>query len=141
MLGGDSQVPAVTVGSAGNSLLIKKVSAEDSDERMPAEGDRLSQIEIEVLRAWIDGGDPLLYPVVPSFDVRASKRLPRENLVLESGTVAFWHRPAYTPGNRNGNGNGNGHAMRPTCPECSSTVMFQEGCVTCQACGWNQCGS
>lgn len=52
--------------------------------------------------AWIDGGDQLLYPVRPSFDVRAPRRLPRENLALESGTVAFWHRPAYTPGNRNG---------------------------------------
>ncbi|MCH7705416.1 MAG: TSCPD domain-containing protein, partial [Chloroflexi bacterium] len=39
------------------------------------------------------------------------------------------------------NGNGNGHSMRPACPECGSPVMFQEGCVTCQACGWNQCGS
>ena len=43
--------------------------------------------------------------------------------------------------NGNGNGNGNGHSTRPACPECGSAVMFQEGCVTCQACSWNQCGS
>ena len=49
--------------------------------------------------------------------------------------------------------NGNGHATgeeAPTgqaataigfsCPECGGPVIFQEGCVRCQACAWNQCG-
>jgi ribonucleoside-diphosphate reductase alpha chain len=27
-----------------------------------------------------------------------------------------------------------------SCPECSGPVAFQEGCVICQACAWNQCG-
>lgn len=26
------------------------------------------------------------------------------------------------------------------CPECGGTVAFQEGCVICQVCAWNQCG-
>jgi ribonucleoside-diphosphate reductase alpha chain len=26
------------------------------------------------------------------------------------------------------------------CPECGGPVAFQEGCVRCQACAWNQCG-
>ena len=26
------------------------------------------------------------------------------------------------------------------CPECGGTVAFQEGCVICQICAWNQCG-
>ena len=50
----------------------------------------------------------------------------------------------------NGNGHANGHgkveAYQPvsavgfSCPECGGPVAFQEGCVICQACAWNQCG-
>ena len=40
----------------------------------------------------------------------------------------------------NGNGNGNGHSAGQICPECGGPVAFQEGCVVCQACAWNQCG-
>ena len=50
----------------------------------------------------------------------------------------------------NGNGHANGHgkveAKQPvpavgfSCPECGGPVAFQEGCVVCQACAWNQCG-
>ena len=41
-----------------------------------------------------------------------------------------------------GNGNSNGHDHTPTqaCPECGGPVAFQEGCMTCQVCAWNQCG-
>ncbi|MBI2171367.1 MAG: adenosylcobalamin-dependent ribonucleoside-diphosphate reductase [Chloroflexi bacterium] len=46
---------------------------------------------------------------------------------------------------------GNGEAHGPSaphaataigfaCPECGGPVAFQEGCVRCQACAWNQCG-
>ena len=50
----------------------------------------------------------------------------------------------------NGNGHANGHgkveakqsvsAVGFNCPECGGPVAFQEGCVVCQACAWNQCG-
>ena len=50
----------------------------------------------------------------------------------------------------NGNGHANGHgkveAYQPvsavgfSCPECGGPVAFQEGCVICQVCAWNQCG-
>ena len=26
------------------------------------------------------------------------------------------------------------------CPECGSTLWFQEGCVNCPACGFSKCG-
>ena len=48
----------------------------------------------------------------------------------------------------NGNGHANGHgkveakqsvsAVGFSCPECGGPVAFQEGCVICQACAWNQ---
>ena len=40
----------------------------------------------------------------------------------------------------NGNGNGNVHSAGQICPECGGPLAFQEGCVVCQACAWNQCG-
>jgi len=40
---------------------------------------------------------------------------------------------------RNGNGNSK-HSSGQICPECSGPLAFQEGCVVCQACAWNQCG-
>ena len=27
----------------------------------------------------------------------------------------------------------------PRCPDCNSRTYFQEGCVKCPSCGWNQC--
>ncbi len=45
-----------------------------------------------------------------------------------------------TKGNGNGNGNGHDHAPTQACPECGGPVAFQEGCMTCQVCAWNQCG-
>ena len=40
----------------------------------------------------------------------------------------------------NGHGNGYGHSAGQICPECGGPVAFQEGCVVCQVCAWNQCG-
>ena len=55
--GGDSG-PAVEPGQSGESLLIERVTAEASSERMPpkSEGTPLSQEEVAILRAWIDQG-------------------------------------------------------------------------------------
>ena len=37
------------------------------------------------------------------------------------------------------NANGNGHQPAKKCPECNGPVIFQEGCQSCVACGWNKC--
>lgn len=55
MLGGDSG-KAIQPGDSAGSRLIELVSAADPDEAMPPEGQPLSQQQIDLLRAWIDGG-------------------------------------------------------------------------------------
>ncbi len=53
--GGDSG-PAVKVGEPASSLLIQRVSAEDEFERMPPEGEPLSETQIKQLVAWVRQG-------------------------------------------------------------------------------------
>jgi hypothetical protein len=52
----DSGEPAVTPGRSGESELIRRVSAKDELERMPPEGDGLTEQQISILKAWIDAG-------------------------------------------------------------------------------------
>ncbi|MCC7339036.1 MAG: PSD1 domain-containing protein [Pirellulaceae bacterium] len=55
MLGGDSG-KVIRPGDSAGSRLIELVSALDPDEVMPPEGQPLSHEQIDMLRAWIDGG-------------------------------------------------------------------------------------
>jgi len=34
---------------------------------------------------------------------------------------------------------GTQHGFASTCPECSGTLVFEEGCETCHACGYSKC--
>ncbi len=54
--GGGSGVPAIVPGNGSQSLLVKYVSGLDKDIVMPPAGDRLKPEEVDLLRAWIDGG-------------------------------------------------------------------------------------
>src|SRR5262249_43392720 len=47
---------AAVPGKSADSKLIRRVTSDDSDERMPPEGARLSDKEVRVLRTWIDEG-------------------------------------------------------------------------------------
>ncbi len=35
---------------------------------------------------------------------------------------------------------GNPVSEGPTCPECGGPVKVEDGCLTCQVCGWSKCG-
>lgn len=54
--GGKSGTPLLVPGKSSDSELIRRVTSEDSDEVMPAKGDRLSPEQMSLLRAWIDQG-------------------------------------------------------------------------------------
>src|SRR5688572_18091508 len=53
---GDSDERAIVPGDAAASELIRRVTSDDPFTRMPPEGDRLSKVEIELLKGWIDAG-------------------------------------------------------------------------------------
>jgi mono/diheme cytochrome c family protein len=55
LAGGDSG-RAIEPANGTGSLLIALVSGEDPSRIMPPEGDRLSEPQIDILRAWIDEG-------------------------------------------------------------------------------------
>jgi hypothetical protein len=52
----DSGGRAITPGKADESELIRRVEAEDAEERMPPKSDPLGRDETRILRAWIDQG-------------------------------------------------------------------------------------
>jgi mono/diheme cytochrome c family protein len=80
--GGDSGA-AIIPGKPSETLLLKKVSSKDDDERMPPTGDRLTAEQIQTLTRWIEAGakwpentalttnhwafQPIKRPKVPSF--------------------------------------------------------------------------
>lgn len=55
--GGDSG-PAVAAGDGSASLLVKRISAADPADRMPPEGEPLSDVQIAEIARWIDQGAP-----------------------------------------------------------------------------------
>ena len=54
--GGETYGPSVIAGKAEASPLIQLVSSEDTDQRMPPEGERLSAAEIAALTKWVEEG-------------------------------------------------------------------------------------
>jgi mono/diheme cytochrome c family protein len=52
----DSGFHAIVAGKPGESEVYKRLTAEDEDERMPAEADPLRPEEIEIIRKWIQKG-------------------------------------------------------------------------------------
>src|ERR1043166_1076488 len=54
--GGDSGKPAVLPGKSSESVLIRRVTSMDSDEVMPPKGEKLSAVEIDRIKKWIDNG-------------------------------------------------------------------------------------
>src|SRR5947199_1935236 len=49
---------AVVAGKSGDSLLVKRITAKDADERMPHKGPPLTEKEVAVFKGWIDAGAP-----------------------------------------------------------------------------------
>src|SRR5436190_614533 len=54
--GGEEHGPPIVPGKSAESVLIKFVSGEDTENLMPPKGERLSASEVDILRDWIDQG-------------------------------------------------------------------------------------
>lgn len=55
-LRGGQSGKVIEPGKSGESLLIKRLTADDPEERMPAQGDPLAPDEINLIKRWIDQG-------------------------------------------------------------------------------------
>ncbi len=55
LAGGDGGV-SIVVGKSGVSELIRRVAADEENDRMPPKGERLTASQINMLRRWIDQG-------------------------------------------------------------------------------------
>lgn len=99
--GGDSG-GAVSSDQPDQSLLIERVTADDTDERMPPEGEALSSEQIATLRDWIAGGakspdneqpqaDPrehwafqvLIRPAVPAMSTASGSASPIDSFIYQ----------------------------------------------------------
>ncbi|MFH5804525.1 PSD1 and planctomycete cytochrome C domain-containing protein [Alienimonas sp. DA493] len=52
----DSGEPAILPGDAAHSPLLARITSDSEWDRMPPEGEPLTEDEVEILRNWIDGG-------------------------------------------------------------------------------------
>ena len=82
--------------------------------------------------AW-DGGI-LIRSAPDAVALALSRNLPGRETPEAQGEAYVAQYALFTPQN-----NGNGK-VRYGCPECGSPLVFQEGCIVCHACSWNQCG-
>ncbi len=56
LTGGEGSAPNILPGKAAASPLVKAITSEDADERMPPKGEALTAAEIAKIKAWIDAG-------------------------------------------------------------------------------------
>lgn len=56
MAAGDSDAPGFSREGLDESEAFRRITSDDEDERMPAEGDRLPQAQIALVRRWIEQG-------------------------------------------------------------------------------------
>lgn len=54
--GGNSGSPAIVPGASGQSELIRRITSNDPDEKMPPKGTRFTEKEVALIRRWIDEG-------------------------------------------------------------------------------------
>ncbi len=72
MRSGDSGELSIVPRQAEKSELIRRVTSDDSQARMPPEGDRLTAVQIEWLRKWINEG--ARWPDDPSLGVPTARK-------------------------------------------------------------------
>jgi len=91
-------------GQSAASELIRRVTSDDADDRMPPKGPRLTPAEVDRLRAWIDGGlawqdgfsfkaNAYAAPLRP----RRPAELPGPGHPIDRRLAAYWQRQRVAP--------------------------------------------
>lgn len=84
---------AIVPGSAEASSLIARLVSQDEGERMPPEGERLTDSEVDLFRRWIDQGaqwskhwafEPLSQPIPPKVDDPLWNQNPIDSFIYQS---------------------------------------------------------
>lgn len=92
---------AIVPGDPDASAMLARVTSDDEYERMPPEGDPLTQSEVAVLQQWIEEGatftkhwafEPLSDPVVPDVEVEGEEVHPIDAFVLKRLAEAGLHQ-------------------------------------------------
>jgi hypothetical protein len=87
--------------SSGESELVRRITSDDKDERMPPEGKALSKKQIDLFKRWIDAG--AVWPETDyDRDARKDPRLEHWSFVRHAagrfdGRSPSSHRPLYPP--------------------------------------------
>jgi hypothetical protein len=75
----ESGKPSIIPGDAAHSEMMRRITSTDPEERMPYKENALSQVEIDILRKWIDEGakwgDHWAYVAPKAVEVPSSKNL------------------------------------------------------------------
>ncbi|MFM7926654.1 MAG: c-type cytochrome domain-containing protein, partial [Pirellula sp.] len=53
---GSGSGPVIAAGQSATSRLVEVISTDDESQRMPPEGDRLTEAQIAIIKKWIDSG-------------------------------------------------------------------------------------
>ncbi|MCR9293629.1 MAG: PSD1 and planctomycete cytochrome C domain-containing protein [bacterium] len=87
----DSGLAAVIPGKSADSELLRRIQSPEDYERMPPEGEPLTEEEISLFRKWIDGGaefethwafQPVTRPAIPEVENRMWARTAVDNFIL-----------------------------------------------------------
>jgi hypothetical protein len=80
LLEGSENGEVLTLGNADDSFLIEAVTTDDEDFQMPPKGDRLSPIQVALLKSWIDAKlpwqDGFTFSDKPAYTVPLKPRRP-----------------------------------------------------------------
>ncbi len=109
---GGKNGPVIAAGKSDASELLKRITTQVEDDRMPPEGKPLTPEQIAIIKLWIDGGakfpsnesipklpsehwafQPVLRPAVPSIKNKKWVRNPIDQFVLSKLEARGW-RPA-----------------------------------------------
>ncbi len=88
----DSEKPAIVAGKSRESELLRRITSENDEERMPPEGAPLKRADVDALSQWIDQGavytahwafQPISHPVPPTVEHHDALQAPLDAFIVK----------------------------------------------------------